>query len=267
MTVTQRETQTPVLAGVDPFEQFPHAVETSATSIGTTTVSGLYRETDPLRAVGRSLALVTAALMPTATSQPSLAATIRSLIERFQVTRAEARDVYPLLGFGPVLQSAADVLAPRAVEHANAARALSAVADLRAWLGMTEEQIADIAGFSRRNYPNWRAGQGSYQKTVRGLFEIHALVGGLVRALGSDGAVSWIALESPTGSPRRQMLATGAGRAQLLTEAQSLLFARVERELPAAEFDEEIFHSTDAAQRSAANALMNTAPQRRRRPE
>jgi hypothetical protein len=155
---------------------------------------------------------------------------------------------------------------PRVVPRGNAARALAAVADLHAWLGMTEEQIADTAGFSRRNYSNWRAGQGSYPKTVRGLFEIHALVNGLVRALGTGGAVSWIALPSRIGNPRRQLLATSAGRAQLLAEAQPLLFAGVEREQPAAEFDEDTLHVTNAAQRRAAEALMRAMPQRRRRP-
>jgi len=191
---------------------------------------------------------------------------MRSLAERFQMTRANAQDVLPLLGFGSLPQQAVDPSALRVVPRGNAARALAAVADLSAWLDMTEEQIADIAGFSRRNYSNWRAGLGSYSKTVRGLFEIHALVGGLVRALGTDGAMSWLALPSATDNPRQQPLATSAGRAQLVAEAQPLLFARVERERPAAEFDDEDVDVTPAAQRHAAEALIRTPPRRRRRP-
>jgi hypothetical protein len=208
---------------------------------------------------------MTAALTPTASSQPSLAVVIGSLLESFQVTRSNIQEALPLLGFGSLPPQAAGSSAPSMVSRRNAARALAAVADVSAWLGMTEEQIADIAGFSRRNYPNWRAGLGSYPKTVRGLFEIHALIGGLVRALGTDGATSWIALSSATGNPRRQLLATSAGRAQLLAEAQPLLFARVERERPAAEFDDENLDVTPAAQRHAAEALSRMRPQRRRR--
>jgi transcriptional regulator with XRE-family HTH domain len=266
VTVAVGGTQTPVIAGADPFERFPHAGGTSATSTSTSAFRGLDREAEPLQGLAGTLAAVTWALTPTASSQPSLATAMRSLIERFQVTRANIQDVLPLLGFGSLPQQATDPWTTKAVPRGNAARALAAVADLHTWLGMTEEQMADIAGFSRRNYSNWRAGQGSYPKTVRGLFEIHALVSGIVRALGTDGAISWLALPSPSGNPRRQLLATSVGRSQLLAEAQPLLFARVEQERPAAEFDEETLHVTDAAQRHAAESLIKTAPQRRRRP-
>jgi transcriptional regulator with XRE-family HTH domain len=265
VTVTIGGTHTPLLAGADPFERFPQPGGTSATSTNAPTARGLGRETEPPRGLADILTTVTSALTPTSSAQPPLAAAMRNLIEHFQVTRANIEDVFPLLGFGSLPQ-AADPLALKPVPRGSAARALTAVADLRAWLGMTEEQIADLAGFSRRNYSNWRAGQGSYPKTVRGLFEIHALISGLVRALGRDGAVSWIALPSRTGNPRHQLLATSAGRAQLLAEAQPLLFARVEPERPAAEFDEETLDVTSASQRRAAEVLMKRTPQRRRRP-
>lgn len=266
MTVTEGGTQTPILAGADPFERFPHAGGTSATSTSSSAIRGLGLETKPLQGLFGALAAVTSALTPTASAQPPPADAIRSLIERFQVTRANIQDVLPLIRFGSLPQLTANPSMPKAVPHGNASRALAAVADLHAWLGMTDEQIADAAGFSRRNYSNWRAGQGSYPKTVRGLFEIHALVSGLVRALGTNGAVSWIALPSRAGNPRQQLLATSTGRAQLLAEAQPLLFARVEREQPAAEFDEEALHVTNAARQRVAEALMKTTPQRRRRP-
>jgi len=266
VTVAVGGTQTPVLAGADPFERFPEASGTSATSTSASMVRGLGREAEPLRGLVDTLFSVTSALTPTASAQPPLAAATRSLIGHFKVTRANIQDILPLLEFGSLPQPAAYPLTPRAVPRGNAARALAAAADLHAWLGITEEQIADIAGFSRRNYSNWRAGQGSYPKTVRGLFEIHALVSGLFRALGTDGAISWIALPSRTGHSRMQLLATSAGRGQLLVEAQPLLFARVERERPAPEFDEETLNVTNAAERRAAEAVMKATPQRRRRP-
>jgi hypothetical protein len=263
VTVTRGVTQTPFLAGADPFERFPQAGQTST---GTPTDTPLGRGTRPPRGVIAALAAVTAALTPTASSQPSLAAIMRSLVERVQVTRANVHDVLPLLEFGSLPQQAVGPSTLTAAPRRNAAPALAAAADLSAWLGTTEEQVADIAGFSRRNYSNWRAGLGSYPKTVRGLFELHALVGGLVRTLGTDGAMAWIALPSTTGNPRRQLLATSAGRAQLLAEAQPLLFARVEQERPAAEFGDQNVDASPSAQRHATEALIRTPPRRRRRP-
>jgi transcriptional regulator with XRE-family HTH domain len=262
VTVTLGVTQTPFLAGTDPFDRFPRAGETSASA---TTAGRPSPDAGPPRAVIAAMAAVTAALTPTASSQPSLAVVVRGLVERFQLTRATFQDVLPLLGFGPMPLDTADPAALAPVPRGNAARALAATADLSAWLGMTEEQIADIAGFSRRNYSNWRSGLGSYPKTVRALFEIHALVGGLVRSLGRDGAVSWVALPSALGGLRRQLLATSTGRAQLLAEAQPLLFAMVERERPAADFEETMADVASQAQRHVADAISKTPPLRRRR--
>jgi hypothetical protein len=108
----------------------------------------------------------------------------------------------------------------------NAERALSAVEDLVQWLGRTEEQIADLAGFARRNIPNWRSGSGVYPKTVRSLFEIHAVVGGLVRNLGIEGANHWLAQMSESGIMYRQLLASSDGRRALQRLAQPLVFSR-----------------------------------------
>jgi hypothetical protein len=166
-----------------------------------------------------------------------------------------------------VLESPVDLMPPRAIPRSNAARALRAAADLSTWLGMTEEHIADIAGFSRRNYPNWRAGQGSYTKTVRGLFEIHALISSLVQALGTSEAVTWLRLPDSKGSPRQNLLATEDGRAQLLSEASRLLFAEVEREQLVADFEDAREGADLAADAVRSGALAGQPPQRRRKPQ
>ena len=262
MIVTQSVTRTPLLVGNDPFERFPEA---GATSIGPPEATRLRLEPGAPGTVLESITTLLAALMPTASSQPSAAVLIGNLAERFQVTLANFAESLPLLGFGPP-HVMIDSPIQRRTAGGSAVRALTAAADLTEWLGMTEEQIADLAGFSRRNYSNWRAGQGSYLKTVRELFEIHALVGSLVRELGTDGTTAWIALPSATGRPRNQLLATSSGRSQVLSEAQPLLFAKPEREIASAEFDDEQVGEVSAAHREAADVIASTPPKRRHRP-
>lgn len=263
MIVTPSVVQTPLLAGNDPFERFPEA---GVTSTGRPEPVRLRRESGLLETIISSLATAAAALVPTASSPLSTAGVIRNLADRIQVTQADFTDLLPLLGFGALPQpAAADRPAQPALAKGSAGRALAASADLTGWLGMTEEQIADLAGFSRRNYSNWRAGQGSYLKTVRDLFEIHALVGGLVRELGTDGAMAWMALPSATGRPRRQLLATSLDRAQLLSEAQPLLFVKPERESPTVDFDDEHVGAISPADVEAAKAIASAPPKRRRR--
>ena len=127
----------------------------------------------------------------------------------------------------------------RKISCDNSERALQAVADLSIWLGMTEEHIADIAGFSRRNYPNWRAGKGSHAKTVRGLFEIHALISSLVRTLGTSETLSWLMAAVPGDRPRQEMLAAENDRIQLFREASPFFFAKIERESLVADFEDD----------------------------
>lgn len=263
MIVTQSVTQTPFLAGKDPFERFPQAAVTTTDPRG----SPLLRESSQRSSVLESISTVLAALSPTTSSQPSAAALIASLADRFQVTLANFAESLPLLGFGALSHETTDARPQQAVARGSAVRALAASGDLGEWLGLTEEQVADLAGFSRRNYSNWRAGQGSYLKTVRELFEIHALVRGLTRALGREGMSAWLALPSTADEPRRNLLATSTGRAHLLSEAQSLLFAKAEREIPDAEFDDVHVTGVSASQRKAANVIAAIPPKRRRRPQ
>ena len=249
MIVTQRVTRTPLLAGSDPFERFPEAGETS---IGPPAPGSVGRGDRQHASVLESIATLINALTSTELSQPSAAFLIGNMAERVQLTLANFAESLPLLSFRPPPKVLVDPAPQRTSARGSAVRALRAAADLSHWLGMTEEQIADLAGFSRRNYSNWRGGQGSYLKTVRELFEIHALVGRLVRELGDDGATAWMALPSPTGRSRRQLLTTSAGRARLLSEAQPLLFVKAERDVPIADFEYEDLGAVSTGQHQAA---------------
>lgn len=271
MTVTFSAAQTPLIAGSDPFERFPKPGETS---VGVPAVSRQTSEQSPVMKLTSVVAAVAAALAPTPTPtqsspQPSLPLILRGLWERLPATLANIENCGILRGLdieslpGPSV----DLVPMKAIPRSNAARALQAAADLSAWLGMTEEHIADIAGFSRRNYPNWRAGQGSYTKTVRGLFEIHALVNSLVQALGTSDAMTWLRLPGPTGDPRQQLLATAEGRAQLLGEASKLLFAPVEREKVVADFEDDREGASLAADAARSRVLAEAPPLRRRKSE
>lgn len=256
MTATFNSSQTPLLSGRDPL-QLPDADRTSIEPSITTLVP---------RSILTALAAILVAPTRATSSRPFLDSLIRDLAEGSWVTRAGI-PAEPLIGAGPLDLPDRDPQQVDSVPHVTAARALTAVADLTAWLGVTEEQVADTAGFSRRNLSNWRAGSGTYPKTVRGLFEIHALLAALVRAIGTDRAASWLSLQSAMGSRRRELLASESGRAQLLSEAQHLLFAKARRETPRAEFEDEPLPATSRPHQSTAESLSTTPPHRSRRLE
>lgn len=111
-----------------------------------------------------------------------------------------------------------------------ARRAIRAVEDLTSWLSMTEEQVADLAGHTRRSTSNWRLGHGVYQKTVRGLFEIHALVSSLVDRLGPAKAMAWLFQFDEAGLRRIDRLSSAAGRQVVLDNAHDILFASPPRD-------------------------------------
>jgi hypothetical protein len=263
--------QTPLIAGSDPFERFPKPGETS---VGAPAISEQTIGQSPVRKLTSAVAAVAAALIPTPTPtqsspQPSLPLILRGLWERTPATLAnfENSGILRRLDTESIPGPPVDLVPLRAIPRGNAARALHAAADLSAWLGLTEEHIADIAGFSRRNYPNWRAGQGSYAKTVRGLFEIHALVNSLVQALGASDAMTWLSLRDTKGDPRQQLLATAEGRVQLLAEASKLLFAQAEHEQVVADFEDASEGASLAADAARSGALADAPPRRRRKPE
>lgn len=209
---------------------------------------------------------IAAALSPTAALRPALRQISREAAVCLSATRASTEAIAPLLGF-PVSdpsQALGGIAVPDA-RRSPSERVLDTVRDLTGWLGFTEEQVADAAGYSRRSISNWRKGIDPYPKTVRGLFELHALVDGLVRAIGLNGTQGWLAAVSSSGEQRMRLIDSQEGRAQLLREAQPLLFVRVESEQPAPNFEEPVVQpSADSV--AAARGLAHIPPRRRHRP-
>ncbi len=208
---------------------------------------------------------------------PSLESALLVIAEHMPITYASVAEATDLLPFctiaaRPRTTNALDpwVRAPAAASSTSqqaARRALAAVRNLCDWLEVPEDQVAQMAGFSRRSLPNWRAGGGVYPKTVRRLFELHALVHGLVDRLGRTGANAWLAQRSAASGAsmtRRELLATGPdGVRAVLDEAQPLLFAAVNRRVGAAEFEEA---TTDSAFTAAPHRRAFTEPRPPRRP-
>ena len=187
----------------------------------------------PLLAWGKPLAMALSAISVTATTpSPSLAA-MRLIAERSSVTRSvAAHEEYWLLLGRHGLPAMVHGLVPHAPSETSpqqetAQRAVKAVERLSSLLGISEEAVADLAGFSRRSTSNWRRGQGVYPKTVRALFESAALVESLSERLGKPGLLAWLSGGSPDDVPRRDLLASSEGRGRLLSEAHRLLFESV----------------------------------------
>ncbi|MBC6450685.1 hypothetical protein [Actinokineospora xionganensis] len=172
--------------------------------------------------------------------------------------------------------SVAGLLAPMAVagttrvarsspekRQGNTTRAVLAVTELASWLDCTEEEVAELAGFSRRNLSNWRGGASAYPKTVRGLFEIHGLVGALVHHLGKVGALVWLAQADEENCARRELLRTSAGRSKVQNSAQSLLFQKAQ--ILTFEPEYEQHEETSRIRRSAGGHEVFVRPPVRRR--
>lgn len=123
----------------------------------------------------------------------------------------------------------------------TAVRALDAVRELQEWLGYTERDVARAAGFARRSLAYWRSGKGVYPKTVRRLFELHAVVRGLVERLGVSHAAVWLSQPS-AADPRRtrqEVLVSGQeGIHEVLSQARPILFSIVPTEQLGPEFEE-----------------------------
>lgn len=223
---------TPLIVGREPFDEFDlkQAADLTGTFSGERW-PGLLR-----------WHLVPVALMvvlTTGTPSPSASYVPIGPIQKIPVTGAAlfgASDVVML----PPPYPLAVVMSARttAFQAVAAERALSAVADLQGWFGLTEEAVADLGGFTRRSISNWRAGSEPYPKTVRGLFEIHALVSGLARAVGAAEMRAWLGIGGT--DPRRwAMLMDVSGRRNLLAEASSLLFAPAPRDPYLSQLDED----------------------------
>lgn len=130
------------------------------------------------------------------------------------------------------------VVAPATASSAQSA--LAAAADIQGWLAIGQDQVAALAGYAPRSVKNWRDGMEPYPATVRRLFDLHALLGYLVRALGAPGAQLWLADTGNAEVSRRERLADDVGLRSVIAEATTTLFeASTVPPVHALDFDEE----------------------------
>jgi hypothetical protein len=160
--------------------------------------------------------------------------TIGDIAERIWVpVRAEPADVIgDMRSWMPIL--------PVPVTPSPAEAALAAVSDIQCWLAIGQDQVATLAGYAPRSVKNWREGMDPYPATVRRLFDLHALLGSLDRAMGTEGARLWLADADPVGVSRRERLSDDVGLRSVIVEASTTLFeAPTVAPLHALDFEEE----------------------------
>jgi transcriptional regulator with XRE-family HTH domain len=202
--------------------------------------------TPVLHRVGLPAVILALALSPTSAAAPVLVREPESHTSFVSSRMDYDLDMHYLLRWGGMRAPLGDPegnqtgsrIAEGAASNLPAAAVLESVADLGEWLGITEQQVAEMAGFTRRNISKWRAGAGAYPKTTRQLNEIHAFVAALRDGLGEDGARAWVAGATSDGARRRDSLETEAGRSALYREARSLLFRAAPPRATAARWDE-----------------------------
>lgn len=77
------------------------------------------------------------------------------------------------------------------------ARAYRTFVELADWLGMTQEDAARLLGMGRTTPLAWRRGHEPQPARARRLYQTHALVGTLVRRIGREGTLRWLAAGDP----------------------------------------------------------------------
>jgi hypothetical protein len=81
---------------------------------------------------------------------------------------------------------------------AEPATALSVAEDLRAWLGVTYDDLAAITGIGKTTFHHWkRTGAEPRPSTTYRLRSVHALVRALIAKLGVTGATEWLRVGTP----------------------------------------------------------------------
>lgn len=78
-------------------------------------------------------------------------------------------------------------------------RAFRAFTELRTWLHLSVDEAADLVGVGRTTPNAWeRDGREPQPRTARRLFQLHALIGAVVRRLNQEGADAWLMAGTPT---------------------------------------------------------------------
>lgn len=109
-------------------------------------------------------------------------------------------------------------------------QALEDVSELRDWLHLTQDEVAELVGIAPRTLYYWQARPETdpHGSKLRRLHEVHALIDGLQKAIGRDGAATWLNEPSETGGSRLAAL-FGGDIAGVMREARTMLFIAAPR--------------------------------------
>ncbi len=102
----------------------------------------------------------------------------------------------------------------------------AAVSDIKQWLGLTDSQVEAATGISRSTLWRLRTGRSAESRSTTDapVWRLHAVAAGLTRALGSDGARSWLY----AGDPAPADLLRAGHLGELEEAASRLLFREFE---------------------------------------
>lgn len=108
----------------------------------------------------------------------------------------------------------------------NRARdAVTALNDVMRWLHLGQEEASELCHVSVRATHYWSSGRTVPRpSSVRRLYEVHALVASLVRAMGRRRMLDWMEELGGDGTPRSEALRDPGGPSRLLREASSMVF-------------------------------------------
>ncbi|MEU6044296.1 hypothetical protein [Streptomyces griseus] len=224
---------------------------------------------DALKRAARPLLILGAVAVTASAPAPPAEILARAIHSRLPVTRTGLSDESePLVAFADVHTSSSisAVAAERVDERSErnrraAVRALASIGELSAWLNLSEERISDLAGFNRRSVTNWKSGGGVYPKTVRSLFEIHAIVSSAVRSMGPEETLLWLHQHGTEFSKARiETLGSPEGRRVLASELHEMIFA------PAPQPEKPAFEDAAAEFVQAADPSLFGDPPTSRRP-
>jgi hypothetical protein len=120
------------------------------------------------------------------------------------------------------------IVEPPVVERSQAVapRAFQAFKDLGSWLDADDDEVAGAVGIGRTTPYAWRReGHEPRARTVRRLYELHAMLDAVRRQLGSSRFGGWLS----TGSPSRRSRLLAGDIASVAPDVDAALFGGLER--------------------------------------
>jgi transcriptional regulator with XRE-family HTH domain len=155
---------------------------------------------------------------------------------------------------------------PRVELHVVAAprrgsRAFEMFSELRDWLNLTTQQTASLVGIGRTTALAWeRDGREPRAAHARRLYQVHSIIGALVKRLGRDAATEWLEL----GTPSPQELLERGDITDVARSAEQILLHR-RKPTDAPEREALVVDEIDGDAASTVVALRGTRRRRRRK--